>query len=82
MKTLKDVLNFMFDNDNYFPLLEEGCQKHIQAHKCLNNYLQSGIVSDNSIKEEQNKIDKILYIEHNKEDNPDSSWILRKNEEN
>ena len=29
MKTLKDVLNFMFDNDNDFPLLEEGYQKYI-----------------------------------------------------
>ena len=51
MKTLKDVLSFMFDNDNDFLLLEEGYQKHIQARKRLNNFLQCGIVSDDSIKE-------------------------------
>ena len=78
MKTLKDVLKFMFDDDNDFPLLKEGCQKYIPAHKCLNNYLQSGIVSDDSIKEAQNKIDKILYIEHNKKDNADSYWDFKK----
>ena len=78
MKTLKDVLNFMFNNDNDFPLLEEGCQKYIQAHKCLNNYLQSGIVSDNSIKEALNEIDKILYIQDNRKDNRECYWDFKK----
>ena len=41
-------------------------------------YLQSGIVSDGSIKKEQNKIHKILYTEGNKKDNPDSYWDFEK----
>ena len=51
-------------------------QKFIQAHKCLNNYLESGFVSDDSIKEAQHKIDKILYIEKNKTDYLDPFWDI------
>ena len=56
-KTIKDDLSTKTERNR---------EKYIQAHKCLNNCLQSGIVSDDSIKEAQNKIDKILYIESNK----------------
>ena len=64
----------MVDNDNDYPLLEEGRQKYIQAHKCLNNYLQSGIVSDDSIKYfTLNIVKKIIQT---------PIGILRKNEEN
>ena len=51
-------------------------QNDIQAHKCLNNYLQSGIVSDDSKKEAQNKIDKILYIKNIKKDYLDPYWDI------
>ena len=68
----------MFDNDNDYPLLEGGCRKYFQAHKCLNDYLQTGIVPDDKIKKAQNIIDKILYIDDNKEDNPNSYWDFKK----
>ena len=42
----------------------------------MNNSLQSGIVSDDSIREAQNEIDKILYIEINKKDYLDSYWNI------
>ena len=45
--------------------LERTRHKIIQAHKCLNNYLQTGIVPHDKIKQAQNKIHKILYIEDN-----------------
>ena len=74
METLEDVLDFVFVAI-YLPLeLEKTRQKYIQAHKCLNNYLQTGIVPDDKIKEAQNKIDKLLYNEDNKKDNPNSYW--------
>ena len=72
MKTLKDVLDFVFVAIDLLLEIEKTCQKYIQAHKCLNIYLQTGIVPDDSMKKAQNKIDKILYIEDNKKDNPDS----------
>ena len=36
------------------------------------------IVPDDKIREAQNKIDKILYNEDNKKDNPDSYWDMSK----
>ena len=68
MKTVKNVLNFVFEAIDLPTELQETQEQYIQAHKCLNIYLQSGIVSDNSIKEAQSKIDKILYFEKNKKD--------------
>ena len=44
----------------------------------MNNFLQTGIVPDDTIKEAQNKIDKIIYIEDNKKDNPNSYWDFEK----
>ena len=58
--------------------LERTRQKYIQPHKCLNNYIQTGNVPDDKILEAQNKIDKILYTEDNKTDNPDSYWDFEK----
>ena len=53
--------------------------KNIFKHKnekCLNKYLQSGIVLDDSIKKAQNKIDNILFIENNKKDYLDPYWDI------
>ena len=58
--------------------LEETRQQYIQAHKSLNNYSQTGIVPDDKIKEAQNTIDKILYIEDNKKDNLNYYWDFDK----
>ena len=74
MKRLKVVLYFAFDAIDLPTETERTRQKYIQAHKCLNNYLQSGIVSDDSLKEAQNKTDKILYIENIKKDYRDPYW--------
>ena len=74
LKTLRDVLEFVFDAVDLPLQLEETPQKYIQAHKCLNNYKQTGILPDDRIKETQNKIDKILYIVDNRKGNPDSFW--------
>ena len=71
MEALKDLLDFVFDAIDLPLELEKTRQKYIQAHKCLNNCLQTGIVLDDRVKEAQNKIDKILYIEDNKKGNPD-----------
>ena len=76
MKILKDVLYFVFDAIDLPTEIEETRQKYIQAHKCLNDYLQSGIVSDDSIKEAQSKIDKKLYIETNKKDYLNHVWDI------
>ena len=67
-----DVLDFVFVAIDLPLELERTRQKCIQEHKCLNNYLQTGIVPDDKIKEAQNTIDKVLYIEDNKKDNPNS----------
>ena len=45
----------MFDAIDLPTETERTCQKYIQAHKCLNIYLQSCFVSDDSIKEAQKK---------------------------
>ena len=74
METLKDVLCFVFDAFDLPTETERTCQNYIQAHKCLNNYLQSGIVSDDSIKEAQNKIDEILYTAKIKKDYDDPEY--------
>ena len=74
METLEDVLDFVFVAIDLPLELEKTRQKYIQAHKCLNNYLQTGIVPDDKMKEAQYKIDKILYNEDNKKDNPNSYW--------
>ena len=50
MKTLKDVLYLVFDAIDLPTETERTPEKYIQAHKCLNNYLQSGILSDDKIK--------------------------------
>ena len=76
MKTLKDVLYFVFDAIDLPTETERTRRKYIQAHKCLKNYLQSGIVSDDSITEAQNKIDKLFYIENNKKDYLDPYWDI------
>ena len=68
----------MFDAIDLPLSLEKTRQKYIQAHKCLNIYEQTGIVPDDRIKETQNKIDKILYIEDNKKGNPNSYWDMSK----
>ena len=78
METIKDVLDFVFLAIDLPLELEKTPQKYIQAHKCLNNYLQTGIVPDDRKKEAKNKIDKRLYLEDNKEDNPDSYWDFEK----
>ena len=78
METSKDVLDFVFNAIDLPLELERTRQKYIQAHKCLNNYLQTGIAPDDRIKEAENKIDKILYIEDNKKGNPDSYWDMSK----
>ena len=63
----------------YLPLeIERTRQKSFQAHKCLKNYLQTGIVSVDKIKEAQNKIDRTLYIEDIKKGSPDSYWDMSK----
>ena len=64
----------MFDATDLQTETERARQKYIQGHKCLNNYSQSGIVSDDSIKEAQNKKDKILYIENIQKDYLDPNW--------
>ena len=74
METLKDLLDFVFVAIDEPLELEETRQQYIQAHKSLNNYSQTGIVPDDKIKEAQNTIDKILYIEDNKKDNPNYYW--------
>ena len=56
----------MFEAIDAPPELEKTRQKYIQAHKCLNNYLQTGIVPDDKKEEAQNKLDKIFYIGVNK----------------
>ena len=56
----------MYNGIDLLTETERTRQKYIQAHNCLNNFLRSGIVSDDNIEEAQNKIDKILYIENNK----------------
>ena len=62
METLKDLLDFAFVA-TFLPLeLEKNPQKYFQAHKCLNDYLQTGIVPDDKIKEAQNKIQNKIYI--------------------
>ena len=66
METLRDLSDFVFEAIDLPLQPEKTRQKYIPAHKCLNNYLQTGIVPDAKIKEAQNKIDKILYIEDNK----------------
>ena len=53
MKTLKDVLCFAYDAIDLPTETEETRQKYVQAHKCLNSYLQSGFVSDDIVKEAQ-----------------------------
>ena len=63
METLKDLLDFVFVAIDLPLKLERTRQKYIQAHKCLFDYLQTGIVPDDKIKEAQNKIDKKIYIE-------------------
>ena len=77
MKTLKDVLYFVIDAIDLPTETERTRQKYIQAHKCLNKYLQSGIVSDDRIKEAQNKINRILYIENNEKDYLDPYGDIR-----
>ena len=77
METLKDVLDFVFVATDLPLELDRTRQKYIQAHNSLNNYLQTGIVPDDKIKEAQNKKDKLLYIEDNKK-NPNSYWDFEK----
>ena len=50
METLKAVLDFMFVAIDLPLELERTRQKYIQAHKCVNNYLQTGIVPDDKKK--------------------------------
>ena len=76
METLGDLLDFVFVAIDLPLELEKTRQKYIQARKCLNNCLQTGFVQDDKIKEAQNKIDKILYIEDDIKDNPDSYWDM------
>ena len=76
MKTSKDVLYFVIDAIDLPTETERTRQNNIQAHKCLNNYLQSGIVSDDSIKEAQNKMNKILNFENNEKDYLDPYWDI------
>ena len=78
MKTLKDVLCFVYDAIDLRTEIEKTRQKYFQAHKCLNNYLQSGIVSDDSVEKAPNKIDKILYIENNEKDHLNPYWEIDK----
>ena len=79
MKTLKDLLDFVFEAIDAPLALEKTRQKYFQAHKCLYNYLQTGVVPDDKIKEAQNKLDKRLYIEDNKKIFQTLIWIVRKN---
>ena len=66
----------MFDAIDLPTELERTRIKYIQAHKSLNKYLQSDIVSVDSIKEAQNKIDKKIYNEKNKKDYLDPYWDI------
>ena len=69
MKTLEDDLFFfVFDAIDLPTETERTPEKFFQAQKCFKKFLQIGIVSDDGIKEAQNKIDKILYIEKNKKE--------------
>ena len=78
METLRDLLDFVFVAIDLPLELDRTRQKYIEALKCLNNYLQTGFVPDDKVKEAQNKIDKILYIEDNKKDDPNSYWDFEK----
>ena len=78
METLKGHLEFVFEAIDAPLAPEKTRQKYIQAHKCLSNYLQTGIVPDDKLKEAQNILYKILYIEDNKKDNPGSYWDFEK----
>ena len=78
METLKDLLDFVFEAFDAPLALEKTRQKYIQAHKCVSNYLRTSIVPYDKIKEAQNIIDKILYIEDNKKNNPNSYWDFEK----
>ena len=79
METLRDLLDFVFVAIDLSLELERTLQKYCQAHKCLNNYLQTGIVPDDKIKEAQNLMEKILYIEDNKKIIQTLIGILKKN---
>ena len=46
MERIKDLLNFVIEAIDAPLALEKTRQKYIQAHMCLNNYLQTGIVPD------------------------------------
>ena len=63
METLRVLFDFVFVKIDLPLELKRTRQKYIQAHKCLNGYLQTGIVPDDKIKETKNIIDKIIYIE-------------------
>ena len=79
MNTIKDLLDFVFEVIDAPLALEKTRRKYIQAHKCSNNFLQTGIVPDDKIKEAQSIIDKILYIEDNKKNIQTLIGILKKN---
>ena len=72
METSKDLLDFVFEVTDAPLGLEKTRQKYIQAHKCLNIYLGTGLLSEDKIKESQNKIDEIIYIHDNKKKNQNS----------
>ena len=60
METLKDLLDFVFEAIDAPIELEKTRQKYIQAHKCLNNYLQTGIAPD--VKKKKHKFKFIKYF--------------------
>ena len=66
MKTLKKVLYFVFDAIDLPTETARTWQKYIPAHECLKIYLQSAIVSDDIIKEAQNRIDKYFTLKTTK----------------
>ena len=79
MNKLKDLLDFVFEAIDAPLALEKTSQKYIQEHKCLNIFLQTGIVPDDKIKEARNLLDKILYLEDNKKIIQILIGILKKN---
>ena len=78
METIRDFLEFVFVAIDLPLELDRTRRKDIQAYNFLNNYLQTGIVPVDKIKEAQNKIDKTLYLEDNEKDNPNSYWDFEK----
>ena len=78
MKTLRDVRDWVFRMEDEPLELEKNCQKCIQARECLGNYLQTDNAQNDLIREAQDKIGKILYIEDNEKNIQGYWWDFRR----